>query len=98
MRPNEYNLSIDDKKELFAIRNGMIEIKEKFSNMNIRTECICGATEDMIHIFNCSILNKEESKCELKDIYKNDMKYQIEPYNRMKEVLKIKYKIHDVFK
>ena len=56
-------LSIEDQRDLFAVRNRMIDIPANFPQKNKdanKETCICGHDEDMIHIYSCKQLNKYE--------------------------------------
>jgi hypothetical protein len=35
----------------------MVDISYNFPNKGTQTSCICGEDEDMLHIYNCDILN-----------------------------------------
>jgi hypothetical protein len=46
-------LTIDEKQQLFAVRNRMTEIPSNFPKPGGKPTCLCGAEESMKHIFNC---------------------------------------------
>ena len=66
LRPYNSNLSIEEKQEIFAIRNGMVNIP---ANYGSEKECKCGMKENTAHIYECKILNNERPKLEFRDIY-----------------------------
>ena len=49
--PNE-EFSISEKRDIFSIRNRMINIENNFRVNDIRKTCICGGIEDMKHIYS----------------------------------------------
>ena len=71
--PNE-EFSISEKRELFSIRNRMINIEDNFRGNNIRKTCICGGIEDMKHIYSCKIYSTEKEKIEYEYIYGEDIR------------------------
>ena len=57
--PNN-NLTIEEQRTIFAIRNRMINIPANYSSKKENTaKCICGVSENMEHIYNCEYLNIE---------------------------------------
>ena len=75
--PNEY-LTITEQRSIFALRNKMVvEIPSNFcSSENNNYKCICNKTEDMNHIYNCKILNKDEPKIEFERVYSGKTEQQ----------------------
>ena len=59
LRPYNSNLSIEEKQEIFAIRNGMVNIP---ANYGSEKECKCGMKENTAHIYDCKILNNDRPK------------------------------------
>ena len=57
--PFNNSLPIEEKREIFAIRNRMINIPYNFST-KCEYKCECGKLEDMQHIYMCELWNKEE--------------------------------------
>jgi hypothetical protein len=58
LKPINSVLSINEKQELFKVRNRMTDIPEKFPKSEIKHLCFCGEPEDMAHIYNCKIYNE----------------------------------------
>ena len=49
-------ISVKQKQQIFAIRNGMIPIHQNFPNMNIDPSCLCDLPfETNEHIYKCGI-------------------------------------------
>ena len=84
LMPNNELLSIEDKRNLFEMRNHMVDIPANFSSSKVITKCICRDKEDMKHIYICKKLNiiKEETYFEM--IYSDNVKEQVIVYKRFK--------------
>ena len=54
LQPFNKYLTIEQKREMFAVRNRMVNIPTNFSSKN-ETKCDCGDIEDMVHIYECKI-------------------------------------------
>ena len=68
-------LTINEKQEIFSIRNGMVNIP---ANYGTKSECICGKNENLAHIYECQQLNREQPKLEFEQIYsENIKKYEV---------------------
>ena len=51
---SNYQLEIEDQKQIFELRNKMTNIRTNYSsNTKIGINCICGEMETMEHIYNC---------------------------------------------
>ena len=59
--PNE-QLSIDDQRDIFALRNKMTE-------KNNTSKCCCGTKEEMEHVYYCEYLNKEKTEVRYEEMY-----------------------------
>ena len=71
--PNN-ELSIEDKRKLFSIRNKMYQISSNFcSKKNNTSKCVCQETEDMEHIYFCKKLNEEEAQVEYEKLFSGNM-------------------------
>ena len=66
LQPSNLALTIEQKREMFSIRNRMIDIPQNFPGKNMHNKCVCGETEEMIHIYNCEMLKKSEKICHMK--------------------------------
>lgn len=86
------NLSIDDKRRLFAVRNMMIDIPANFSKSNENIKCICGEQENMAHIYQCGFLSSDKLNIEYEKIYNGNIHEQIEVFRKFENNLKIRNK------
>ena len=70
LSPGDTNLSIIDKKEIFAIRNKMIQIHGHFSDRNFLKYCKAGCPEieTIEHIYHCETYNNNEERTNFKHI------------------------------
>ena len=56
------NLSTEQKRCLFSIRNKMFDIPDNFSSSEIQTFCFCGERETMSHIYYCKLIIEDNSE------------------------------------
>ena len=63
-------LTINEKQEIFSIRNGMINIP---ANYGTNSECICGNNENSAHIYECQKLNEEQPKIKFEQIFSENV-------------------------
>ena len=54
--PFNNKLTIEEKRNLFAVRNKMINIQCNFSS-KCEVKCECGEKESMKHIYECKLYN-----------------------------------------
>ena len=90
LMPNIENLSIDDKRSIFEIRNRMVSaVPANFSSRKSENKhiCPCGETEEMEHLYTCKFWNNEEIKTEYKAIYEDNIKQQLNVSERIRKVL-----------
>ena len=82
LQPFCSDISVEQKCEMFAIRNRMIQIDYNFPKNNIQTKCWCGTTENMLHIYKCELFceNIEKSSLPYNYIYDGNLKQQTEVY------------------
>ena len=62
LTPSNKNLTVDEKRKMFAIKNRMVDIPANFPQGRTAKLCFCGENEDMRHIYNCEILNQKEKQ------------------------------------
>ena len=87
-------LTIEQKRRIFEIRNGMIDIPSNFSHRNEIFYCFCGEREDMQHVYHCKTLNKDKSETEnYSKIYSGNISQQISICTRFEENLKQREKL-----
>ena len=60
LQPNEEEISISDQRNIFAIRNRMVEIPNNFKRNKEEHKCVCGENETTKHIYNCEQLNSDD--------------------------------------
>ena len=84
------HLTRTEQRSIFAIRSRMVtEIPANFcSNENNRCRCICKEKEDIQHIYNCKILNKNELKIEFEEIFNENLAKQKMIMKRFEENMK----------
>ena len=87
--PTNKNLTIDQKRRLFAIKNKMIDIPSNFSS-KIENRCQCGEIENMEHIYICEILNKERRILPYEKIYNGNLSEQIDIFQIFERNLEIR--------
>ena len=91
LMPNIENLSIDDKRSIFEIRNRMVSaVPANFSSRKSEKKhiCPCGETEEMEHLYTCKFWNNEEIiKTEYKAIYEDNIKQQLNVSKILRNVL-----------
>ena len=87
--PNKSKLSNDDKKYLFSIRNRMIRINSNFYGQKEKENLCpseCGKFENMLHIYECQILNENTNNhLQYEKIYNGTLVEKIQIYKRMKK-------------
>ena len=92
--PTNEKLTIEEKRNLFAIRNRMVDICSNFSKSEVKPTCVCGEIESMKHVYICEILNNEKTvQSEVyENIYNGNIRKQIEVFRKFDENLN-KYNI-----
>ena len=86
LMPLNNKLTINEKCELFAVRNRMINIPSNFSS-NCEFKCKCGENENMKHIYECKILNKDEkTTVQYEKVYNGNLRQQLEVYKIFKQI------------
>ena len=53
LMPNYENLSSEDRRRIFEIRNRMLPISDNFPVKYVEEKCWCGEKEDTRHNYNC---------------------------------------------
>ena len=67
--PNE-QLSIDDQRNIFGVRNKKADIPSNFLSEKINTtKCCCGTKEEMEHVYYCDYLSKEKTEVRYEEVY-----------------------------
>ena len=91
LQPDNHGLSIKEKCEMFAFRNGMTLIRENFTHMKLPEICLCGDTETLCHIYSCILLNNKKSEEPFEALYNGEIKAQIKAYRRLSEAIIVKF-------
>ena len=82
LTPGCEKLTIIDQRNIFAIRNRMVDIQANFSKDQKLEQCACGALENMKHIYTCHIWNKEHNKdIEYEEIFSENILKQLKVSN-----------------
>ena len=87
---SEYLLPSNKKRKLFAIRNGMIDLPSNFpqtKTKNIQEKCICGQTENMVHIYVCEILSEKENEEQFEHIFVVSIEQQLKVFKNLEKNL-----------
>ena len=82
LQPNNSELSIQQKRDMFAVMNRMVWINANFPTKNEVDICFCGSTENMQHIYSCELLNSEKEDLSYNCLYKGTLKQQLKVFNR----------------
>ena len=75
-------LNISEKRDMFAVKNRMIDITSNFSSNKEIEKCWCGKNQNMKHIYMCTILNNETTEMPYKKLFNGNINEQIEVYKR----------------
>ena len=95
LSPFASNLSITDKRNIFAIRNMMTDIPANFSKLSQNMKCICGSLETMEHLYYCEILGSDKTETEYKKIYNGNIHEQIKVFRIFENKLETRNKLKD---
>ena len=85
--PTNQKLTIDEKRKMFAVKNRMIDIPANFPKTNMDKKCVCGKIEDMVHIYNCEVLDNKQTNLQYEAIFMGNITQQIEVFKRFEENL-----------
>ena len=85
--PTNQKLTIDEKRKMFAVKNRMIDIPANFPKTNKDKKCFCGKIEDMVHIYNCEVLNSKPTNLQYQAIFTGNITQQIEVFKRFEQNL-----------
>ena len=59
LMPNCENISLEEQRSIFAMRNNMVMIPSNFPRGSEIEKCPCGQTENMKHIYSCKLWTTE---------------------------------------
>ena len=88
LMPNSNIQSNTVKREIFAIRNKMVNIPANYSSRKIEHGCQCGMKEDMEHVYTCIMLNNENADVKFEEIYSSNTKLISEVNKRFQNNMK----------
>jgi hypothetical protein len=91
--PNNLNLSIDEKINLFALRNKMINVPSNFQKSEEFVECLCGEKETMEHIYHCESFKIENNRLPYQKLYCGTLSEQTEVFWTMMKNLENRDKL-----
>ena len=88
LQPFGNKLTVEEKRELFSIRNRMVDIPDNFPRGKTEFKCICGEQENMSHLYNCELLSeKKEKRLEYEKIFNGTINQQIEIFRIIQQNL-----------
>ena len=69
--PGYENITIEEQRNIFSIRNRMVEINHNFPSTKKKEICQCGEEVTMKHIYICKYLgeNNETNKPKFEEIF-----------------------------
>ena len=62
LHPGYVNITQDEQRGIFSLRNRMIEISENFPNKIKKEKCNCGKELSMKHLYLCDFSSEIEEK------------------------------------
>jgi hypothetical protein len=88
--PNN-QLTIEEQRTCFGMRNGMIDIPANFSTKKEnKAKCICKEKEDMRHIYNCEFLNSDKPAEKYERIFSDNISEQKSVLKRFEQNMEIR--------
>ena len=94
--PINRNLTLEQKRRQFAIRNKMIDIPANFPKSKEKSICFCGNIDDMKHIYECEMFRSETENISYDKIYTGNINEQTEVFKRMEKCLEKRKSIKDL--
>ena len=87
LQPND-ELSIENQRSIFSIRNRMVDIPSNFSSKEENeSKCLCGEMEDMKHIYYCKYLNSEDPEESYEKLFGENIQIQAKVFKRFENNL-----------
>ena len=76
LQPNEHEITIQEQRNIFAIRNRMIILSDNFKNTDI---CQCGQIENIEHVYNCEQWNNDNKteSTKFEEIFEENISKQV---------------------
>ena len=96
LQPMNKELTIENRRKIFEIRNMMVDIPSNFSSSeeNVK-KCACKEIENMEHIFYCKMLNQNNPEETYEQIFHGKLDQQIAVFQRFEENFENRKKIHE---
>ena len=94
--PHNVKLNIDEKRRMFSIKNRMIQLPCNFGNPN--EKCICGAEENMPHLYSCQYLNENKQIISFDKLNNGSLSDQIEIFQRFEYNMEIRTELKQKMK
>ena len=94
LMPNLENISIDDRRKIFQIRNRMLPIAANFPADKSDKRCWCGEVEDSQHIYICKYWTDKSEHTPFEMIFSENMPKLVQVYKQFE----IKYKERQDYK
>ena len=86
LQPYNASLTIEQKCELFEVRNRMVQIPHNFPKTSEKHKCECNEIEDMVHIYNCEIYcKKQQNGISYDKIFNGNLQEQIQVFTIFKQ-------------
>ena len=78
LTPGCEKLTITEQRNIFAIRNRMVDIPTNFTKDQKSEKCACGLFESMKHIYECKLWNQKENiEVEYEEIFNENILKQL---------------------
>ena len=88
LQPFGNKLTVAEQRDLFSIKNRMVDIPSNFPKGKTEFKCICGEIENMNHIYNCELLSeKKEQSLDYEKIFNGTIKQQVDVFRIVKQNL-----------
>ena len=81
--PKNMKMTVSQKQNMFSVKNRMLEIAENFPGKQIEDKCWCGQLENILHIYNCEILNEIKPSVKYEELYNGRLQDQISIFERI---------------
>ena len=80
LMPNNVKITIEEQRNIFAIRNRMVRIPSNFTSNKYEEHCPCEQIENMKHINECELWNDElqTNETPFEVIFNNNIEEQIQ--------------------
>ena len=87
LSPLNEELTFEEKRRLFEIRNKMVNIPSNFPKSESIDKCFCGEILKMEHVYECKVINNEENETPYEKIYTGNLSDQIKVFRNMEKSL-----------